>query len=278
MLHIGCIYTTIGLRSYQAVEKDEEVALLQAESQEIKESSLTRSRVLLSVVAVVAVCAVLVFQSGVLSTEKQESRASFAAAVVRAAGEPYGNGDEQWPCYVPSGSTSCSSNYYTAVTAPYKLVFYNGDIKLYMKSRATAANWPQTFTTLAASGLVSNWGAPYFSLKDYLTTNLNSATAKLQLQTKTSSYLSALSTATSMTYTGSGSAAKSYLNFYNGGTSPAVIVQTYANAHTNCDLVQFILGTDGNLILKAYQSSTSLSKYGTLDCSSPYGPLFCSSS
>jgi len=152
--------------------------------------------------------------------------------------------------------------------------------------------WSMTYTSAKASNLVDEWGTPYWNFNDWINNVNNGA----WYQTGRYANLGSLIPVTSKQFNSTAiynacKAANGFmqLHFESGASaSPASLVwncsfsvgtqevfrfKTSISAPWGCDLTEFILGVDGNLILMPYQSAYNLARLTSVKCLQR-GPFF----
>jgi len=172
-----------GLNNYQAVEKEQQIPLLKGEQQQnqtLIESIATRSRVVVTLVALLFISGVVIFQAGGYGSKTLRRDGSFATQAVVKPGDTMKNFDE-----IIVNDRDSSGTAYTEVTSKYKMVFVNGDIWLYAKLSATttqtsgngvgciigsscwAVSYSDLGTNFGCGCAKGSWGTPYWKFSEH---------------------------------------------------------------------------------------------------------------
>mmetsp|Transcript_22918 Transcript_22918/g.23146 ORF Transcript_22918/g.23146 Transcript_22918/m.23146 type:complete len:346 (+) Transcript_22918:318-1355(+) len=237
-------------------------------------SSKYRSSVLAGAVLLILASVTVIFQTGYFSGSSSVEVISFAAFARRDPGEPMLNTDELWPCkadpQIPRSTcdqgkvldgTHTYSNVYvdtgypTTNLPPYKMVYYKNNVWLYARQYATSdCAWSKIFTQVVGGGIfcdgeeitADDWGTPYWKMSDHVPELKPKKLNKKKV--------------TRFEFDANKNDNRYSIKFQKVRlTNKGVKFNTKFRLDLirpvwNCDKVQFILNTDGNLCLATYQS------------------------
>eukprot|EP00607_Mallomonas_marina_P002787 CAMPEP_0182425912 /NCGR_PEP_ID=MMETSP1167-20130531/12398_1 /TAXON_ID=2988 /ORGANISM="Mallomonas Sp, Strain CCMP3275" /LENGTH=325 /DNA_ID=CAMNT_0024606987 /DNA_START=204 /DNA_END=1181 /DNA_ORIENTATION=- len=191
-------------------------------------------------------------------------------AVVKP-GEPMNDGDELWPC---GGSRCPHDTDFTASTVPYKMVFYNGNVFLFARARVTELKyWTLTFAQVLLNVIgaqVSDWGEPYWNLYDDYTSNhplseINSFDPAYLLENNARRlsyrvrYPESSSPQPLIVF--QNTTLETYFdrqgNLQSRVVTKDVFIMPSIRSVWGCDMVEFMMLTDGNLVLTTLQNTSS---------------------
>jgi len=263
---------------YQAIVNDSEG--IQVADEITRNSSPFRASGLTGAALLLIASATVVFQAGYFMSDSTVQDISFAQFARRDPGEPMLNTDELWPCKAdPMISTATckmekvldgthfysnvyvDTGYPTTNLPPYKMVYYKNDIFLFARQYATSdCAWSKIFTQVEAGGIIcdgevvtmDDWGAPYWKMSDHVPELKPKKLTKKKV--------------TRLDFDSNKKSRKYSINFQKVKIKKGKV--KYINKFKlnlipptwNCDKIQFILTTDGNLCLATYQSAEARAK------------------
>mmetsp|Transcript_4230 Transcript_4230/g.4341 ORF Transcript_4230/g.4341 Transcript_4230/m.4341 type:complete len:323 (-) Transcript_4230:201-1169(-) len=276
------------LNSYQKGVLEDVVSSNDIENEKGTEISLSpsphRRLVTAVIVFLTVICTSLLYHNDFLDKWTGANK-QFAAMARRDPGESMNNGDELWPCKSDPqiSGASCDPNsvvysniyvdpgYATTNLPPYKMLFYESDIKLYARNRATSdCAWGLEYTQIMTGMIkcngvtvsIDDWGASYWEMSnDYTPSNNDGEFDAAWLNEREAHKLDFIMDQANSDYGITWSRRNTNRNTWVVKYKITTVALTWG-----CDGIAFVLTTDGNLVLGGTQSDALKASVGKRYC------------